>query len=698
MATQQRQTRSFTEEPPKDQDEFARFFTDYYSGELSAFLNAYPDRSLFTVDYGDVFQFDSNIALDWLDAPDTVSEWFEWGLAAANTSAMSLSGVTVSLTGLNQDDVYSLAELRNEHAGQYIGVHGDMSRVTTPNDMATVLAFNCERCGVITEVEQKGDIMQEPYECRSCERKGPFLRNERESEFVNYSKLRIETPPEDAGMQGSESIDGYVTGDLVEQGHENGLIERAGERVTVYGVIERVPVQQGKKKKPIFERRFRVEAIDFETENETIQVEEHQDEFEQLAKREDAVELFKQSLAPELYATDAWQAALKLGVAYLFGAPRLDVDGGPTYRGDIHALLVTDYAMGKSTFNEGIESYSPKCINKSATGLGSDVGLLAAAVKDDFGDGQWTIKPGILVRGNGGHVILDEIDKPDADLAKMNDALEGSQIVDVEKAGESATYQSRVGLMATGNPENARYNQFEATAHQIGMDETLLSRFDGIVTMRDTPDEETDAKIAEQIIDGMVEASEYVNSEREDFDVLDRPVPLDVGRAWVKYARENVNPVASKDQLIDIRDWYAEEVRTLNESFAEEDSEGEDMPVPATARVVENTIRFASAFARLHLREKVNSADVERAKKLARKLVGQTFDDGFAPPESRAGSQDSLGAKKAVAEELKDSGRVSLEDLTDALPYDKDKIRHHLQDWKNKGEAYEPETNVYQWT
>jgi len=73
--------------------------------------------------------------------------------------------------------------------------------------------------------------------------------------------------------------------------------------------------------------------------------------------------------------------------------------------------------------------------------------------------------------------------------------------------------------MATGNPEDARYVNTEAVAHQIGMDETLLSRFDGIVTMRDTPDTETDAEIAERIIDGIVEASEVATDQRSEFDV-----------------------------------------------------------------------------------------------------------------------------------------------------------------------------------
>jgi replicative DNA helicase Mcm len=677
-----------SQRPERPIEDFVEFFETYYTDELGRFLEQYPDRTMFRVDYGDVYSFDRDIADDWLESPDTVSGWFEDGLRECNTAGIDINAAECVLVGLPDHAVVSPEDVRKEHADQYIGVRGDLSRITTPDDYAKTLTYECLRCGNYNNIPQTGETLREPNECRSCERQGPFEIRDEASEFVDYSKVRIETPPEDAGTQGSEAIDGYVTGDLVEYGHDRGLVQRAGDRATVYGRIERVPKQSGRQKKPLFERRFNIEAIEFDTEDEQISVSDHRDDFDELAARDDAIDLFKQSIAPELYATEAWQAALELGVAYLFGAPRLDIEDGPTYRGDIHALLVTDYGMGKSTFNDGIEQYSPKCIQKSATGLSSDVGLLAAAVKDDFGDGQWTIKPGILVRGNGGHVILDEIDKPDADLSRMNDALEGQQQIDIEKAGQSATYQSRVGLLATGNPEDSRYVAQESVSHQIGIDETLLSRFDGIVTMRDTADEETDAEIAERIIDGIVEASEYATDDRGEFDVLERPVPLPVGRAWVKYARENVHPTASKEQLLEIRDWYSEEVRQLNNDFGDASADA-DMPVPVTARVVENTYRLAAAFARLHLRERIAEVDVQRAKDLAKQLVSQNWSDGeFTPPEV----QSQHGEVKAVKNVIRNNPGISPQEAAEKAGVSESKAEHQIEKLKQKGDVYEPQS------
>lgn len=680
---------------PVEIDEMLRFLGDYCGEELAEF--AQNDRDRFAISWRDVWRWNSDLADDWLVSPEQVRPWFDDALNQYDAHGVSLDGARAVLKDLSESATYSPAELRNEHGGRYVAVRGDLSRVTTPDDYAKVLAFECLRCGSETEIPQTVDSLQEPGECPYCERQGPFDTNFNSSEIVDYSKLRVQTPAELSGEHGTASIDGYVTGEMVDEGDDAGLVQRAGDRATIHGVIERVQKETGPDAPPLYERRFRVEHISFDGEEDTIDVAAHRDEFEELAARDDAIDVFKQSIAPELFATEAWQAALELGVAYLFGAPRLDIEDGATYRGDIHALLVTDYGMGKSTFNAGIEKYAPKCINKSATGLSSDVGLLAAAVKDDFGDGQWTIKPGILVRGNGGHVILDEIDKPDVELDRMNDALEGEQKIDIEKAGQSATYQSRIGLLATGNPEGSRYEDGIGVAHQIGMDESLLSRFDGIITMRDSADTETDAKIAERIIDGIAEASEFADGDRNEFDVLDRPVPRDVGRAWIQYARENLNPVATREHLIEIRDWYAEEIRQLNKEYGNSGADA-DMPVPVTARVVENTYRFAAAFARLRLHERIQSEDVERAKSLVKQLVSQSWDgEKFnATPASKPDSQQDR--VEAVTSLLRENDGMEYDTLVDDAPMSQSDVDKTLDSLSRQGLVYNPQGDTWRAT
>jgi replicative DNA helicase Mcm len=508
-------------------------------------------------------------------------------------------------------------------------------------------------------------------------------------------KVKIETPPDETGAIEGGEITGYIRHDLVEYGSDFGLAGRTGEQVKVYGVIRREQ-RDGRGASGLeFDRYMDVRAVEFVNDDSNIETENHEETFTELANTDDPVSLWKASIAPELYATPEWDRAFELGVAYLFAAPRINIPEGPTYRGDIHMLIVSDYGMGKSTFTGGIEKYSPKCIKKSATGLASDVGLTASAVRDDdFGEGSWTLKPGILVRGNGGHVILDEIDKGPDDLAKMNDALEGEQTVTVDKAGKDASFNSKVGLLATGNPVDGKFEPNTAVAPQIGVDSSLLSRFDGIVTMRDRPDEEIDGNVSQRIGEAYREAQEVAFSDREDMDVLDRPVPVEVGKAWVKYARENVQPQITQSQISDVRDWYASEIRQINENMSDEGATV-DPPVPVTPRVVEDTIRLAVAFARVELRDTVADHNLQRAKDLRQTLAGQTFDgDKFVNRDAReSGSQSQLSRRDRLVKTLRENDGLERQQLKDRMNAEEHTIENDIEKLKSKGEIYEPETD-----
>jgi len=302
-------------------------------------------------------------------------------------------------------------------------------------------------------------------------------------------------------------------------------------------------------------------------------------------------------------------------------------------------------------------------------------------------------------------VILDEIDKTDADLERMNDALEGEQLVDVNKAGQSATFKSRVGLLATGNPTESRFDKQASVADQIGIDQSLLSRFDGIITMEDSPSSEKDARIAEAQGMTYVEAQEYDSGDRDEFDHLERVVSPAVGRAWVAYARERVNPTLSEHHVEMIRDWYADEVRTMNKNF---DAVGDgDMPVPASARSVMDTIRFAVAFARANLRESVDESDVERAKELTHTLIGQTFDadtNRFQGERTKGASQDDRidGLKRIIDEYDDDADGADIDNILtaaqDQLSMSVTKTESYLDTLKSKGEVIDAGGGMYRLT
>lgn len=664
-----------------------RVIRDYCQDAIADVLNG--EEPAIKVSWRDLYRVDKEYAQKALVDTDEVLRHLEEAAADDVDADASDPSFDVWLVDLGEEHVFNPGELRSEHGDQYIGIRGDLSRITTPKDTPTEAAFRCIRCETLTRVGVEHRGFNEPHECRSCERKGPFQLDDRATTWTDMCRMRIETPPGKAGKAGGEHIDGYAKGDIVDYGHDIGLYGRAGDRVIAYGRLERRQQSDGGEDGiPTWETVLEVEAIGFADDDQSVDIEAHREEFEELAAREDAPELFAESLAPELYTTEEWDAALRLAVRYLFKAPRIAPGGGPTYRGDVHMLIVSDYGMGKSLFLSSVRDFSPNAIKKSTTALSSNVGLTAAAVKDDFGADQWAIRPGLLVRSSGGHLLLDELDKTDADLTKMNDALEGDQVVDVEKAGKSATYESRTGLLAAANPEDGRFESSMAVAPQIGMKPSLLNRFDGIVTMEDQIDEEKDAKIAERIVRSYAEAAEVEHEGREELDVLDRPIEPEVGRAWIKYAWENVHPTGIEEHIDEIIEWYAENVRRLNAEYVAGEGAGDDMPVPANAREVAAVVRIAMATARIHLRDTVTARDVDRAKDLVETLVAQNWD---GTKFSATREQSQAGRVERVKGYIAEHGPVTAEEVADAINAPESKVENDVRKLKQKRELYEPD-------
>lgn len=680
-------------------EELVTFLSDYYKDDIATLAQKYPkDQSGLEIQYSDIYRFNKDIADDVITKPETVLDHFQEALDMVELPAeIDLSEAEIRVSGLPDEKVYSPAELRHEQAGKYLGIQGTLSRTTGTVDRPEKLVFRCQRDHTKT-VPQVGTEIQEPGRCEKCEAKPNWRIDKEAGEWTDECKIKVETPPDESGAIDGDTLTGYVRGDLVDYGHEIGLAGRTGEDVRVYGIVRREQ-RDGRGQSGLqFDRYMEVRAIDFLDDTSEVSIEEQQEEFERLASTDNPIDLWMQSLAPELHATPEWERALELGVAYLFAAPRIDIDDGPTYRGDIHMLIVSDYGMGKSTFTSGVAEYSPKVIKKSATGLASGVGLTATAVQDDdFGDGGWILKPGILVRANGGHVMLDEIDKGPDELSEMNDALEGEQIVSVDKAGKDAEFESRTGLLATGNPIDGKFDVQGLVSQQIGIDASLLSRFDGIITMRDRPDEETDSEVAKTIGEAYKEAQELEFDDREEMELLKRPVPVDVGKAWVKYARENVQPLITGEQIEEIEEWYATEIRPINKKIGDDESE-EEPPVPVGPRVVENTIRTAVAFARVNLREEVIDEDLSRSKDLMKTLAGQTFgEDGYMENwrARESGSQSQLSRRDRIKKVIRENNGLGFEEVLSEVNCGRDKLESEITKLKQDGVLMEPKTNLY---
>lgn len=702
-------------------EEFVEFYGRYYQEEVLELANGFPqDQKSLWVEASDLCAHNPDLLDDFLNYPERIRSAAEDALVAFDLPVdIDLSGAHVRLT----DSESYTPELRvpqvaSEHIGKYVGITGQIEKVTGIDSRLRTAVWVCQRCGQETEIPQPRTSIQEPYQCESCDKQGPFQLAQTKSRFTDQRKVKLKEPPGDRGRGNGRSITVYVDDDLCSYGGENGLADRAGERATIYGTVNIDESQvEERNADPDFDHWQEADAIEFvDDDYEDIDIQEHKEEFTEYALGEEGnpVELVKNSIAPQLIATDeTFDMVLEAAVAWLFNAYRVDPAGRGQFRGDLHMCIIGDPGLGKSTLMSQLAKIAPKSEFRSGTGL-SKVGMTAAAKQEEFaGKSEWTLSPGILPRANGGHCIIDEVDDVVDDQTKaIHDALEGDQMVKVDKAGISANLPTRTALLASGNPKDSRFDPYtNDLSSQIDMDPALLDRMDLIFALQDSVDVEADQKKANHIVDSYDELSRAQAYQSGDETVdeapaeekTERPVPVEVLRAWILYGREEVNPLLTPEAKAELKEFYIE-VRDLNGAHASEDSDAE--AVPATPRTLEAGIRIATAFARVELSDRVTKEHAMRAKRISRKVVGLNFDPDSGEFDSdRVGSgttksqKDRRSTLVKVLEEMQDErdGHVPqgalISHLEDSKGYEKDKLRNDIEKLKEKGELYEPENS-----
>ena len=209
-----------------------------------------------------------------------------------------------------------------------------------------------------------------------------------------------------------------------------------------------------------------------------------------------------------------------------------------------------------------------------------------------------------MVLSDKGICCIDEIDKMrEEDRGAMHPAME-QQIVPIAKGGIVATLNARCSILAAANPTLGRYNPYQTIAQNITLPVTLLSRFDLIFILRDTPDSQLDVEIAGHIL-GL----------HRDLTGATPPLDLSLMRKYISYAK-GVQPRLTQEVVERFQDFY---VKMRNASI----EGGEASAVAITARQLESLVRMAEARARAHLRDKVTIEDAEGAINLMQRSLEQ---------------------------------------------------------------------------
>lgn len=218
----------------------------------------------------------------------------------------------------------------------------------------------------------------------------------------------------------------------------------------------------------------------------------------------------------------------------------------------------------------------------------------AAAVKDEMSDGRWTIEAGALPMADMGMAAIDELDKmADTDRDALHEGLE-QQSISVAKAGITATLRCRCSVLAAANPKLGRFDLIEPISSQIKLAPTLLSRFDLIFVLFDTPEQELDSRISSHILNVYMDDS-----------VATPPIPPELLRKYIAYARRTITPQMTQESSKALQEYYLG-VRAQYNS-------GPNQPVPTTARQLQALMRLSVASARLRLSNIVELQDANRA-------------------------------------------------------------------------------------
>ena len=479
----------------------------------------------------------------------------------------------------------------------------------------------------------------------------------------------------------------------------------AGDHVNVTGILKLDQQGNDREKSPMFD--LYMEGVDVSIEDEQFEdmdiTDEDKQEIVELSNEDGLYEKMVGAIAPSIYGYDKEKLAM---IFQLFSGVTKHLPDGSRIRGDLHMLLIGDPGTGKSQMLSYIQNIAPRSVYTSGKGS-SSAGLTAAAVRDDFGDGQqWTLEAGALVLADQGIAAIDELDKmrPE-DRSAMHEALE-QQKISVSKAGINATLKSRCSLLGAANPKYGRFDQFESIGEQIDLEPALISRFDLIFTVTDKPNEEEDRDLAGHILQtnyaGELHthrqqnaASDYSAEEVEA--VTDEVAPTiepDLLRKYVAHAKKNCFPTMTEEAKAEIEDFYVD-LRARGTD--------EDAPVPVTARKLEALVRLSEASARIRLSDQVEQSDAERATSIARYCMEQIgmdpetgeFDADVVETGTSKSQRDRIQNIKGIIDDIEDEYDEGAPvdvviDRAEEVGIDQSKAEHEIEKLKQKGEVYEP--------
>ncbi|KAJ8279874.1 hypothetical protein COCON_G00069400 [Conger conger] len=441
--------------------------------------------------------------------------------------------------------------------------------------------------------------------------------------YKDHQTLTIQEMPEKAPAgQLPRSVDIIINDDLVDK-------VKPGDRVQVVGVYRCLPAKQGGFTSGTF--RTIMLANNIKPMTKEIVPNFSADDVSKIKKfckthSKDVFEHLSRSLAPSIHGHEYIKKAI---LCLLLGGNETNLENGTRIRGDINILLIGDPSVAKSQLLRYVLFTAPRAI--PTTGRGSSGVGLTAAVTTDQETGERRLEAGAMVLADRGVVCIDEFDK----MSDMD-----------RTAIHEARLNARCSVLAAANPVYGRYDQYKTPMENIGLQDSLLSRFDLLFIVLDQMDPDSDREISDHVLrmhryrtpgeqEGTAmpmgssvdvfatddpNATEAAEQELQVYEKKDnllhgsrkkkeKVVTMEFIKKYIHVAKL-VKPVLTQEAS----DHIAEQYSKLRSHDQVNSDSARTMPV--TARALETMIRLATAHAKARMSKSIDLADAETALEL----------------------------------------------------------------------------------
>lgn len=518
-----------------------------------------------------------------------------------------------------------IRDLRTNHINTLIKVKGVITKRYPVYSTLSEVYYVCrcgDRKGPFYVKESHVDIRS--ITCHNCQHRGPYTVDSETTLYDGYQKLILQEAPGSVPpgrVPRSKEVE--LTGDLIDCARPGDMVEVIGCYITRSD--QRMSSKHGF---PIYATS--IFANNVRKVNEIMMTEitsEDRERIIRLGQNPQVFDIIASAIAPSIYGHQNIKTALSLAI---FGGTPLHKDDHRV-RGDINVLMVGDPGLAKSQFLKYVQSISPRCVYTTGKGA-SAVGLTAAVQKDPVSN-EWTLEGGALVLADQGICLIDEFDKMnEVDRTSIHEAME-QQSISISKAGIVANLQARCSVIAAANPIRGHYDSQITFQDNVNLSDPILSRFDIMCVLKDEIDFTQDSNLAKFIIASHINSHpDKVQNEIRRDQMLDeqmkngaqgKPNNKDYDEAFFKteddrhhisisqsmlkkyilYAKKNFQPVLTPPCAERLKNFY---VKLRAQS-------GMMSGISIMVRHLESLVRFATASAKIHLRNETNERDTDIA-------------------------------------------------------------------------------------